>query len=90
LGQGTFASQSPITCPKRQLPVTLCEIGANIIEKITINEISGTEEKYETDFKNIQIRCMELIKKYPENKDLFLSYIERQKREYEILTPDST
>jgi len=24
LGQGTFASQSPLTCPKRQLPVTLC------------------------------------------------------------------
>jgi len=29
LGQGTFASQSPITCPKRQLPRTL---GAIIFE----------------------------------------------------------
>jgi len=25
-GQGTFASQSPITCPNRQLPGTLCAI----------------------------------------------------------------
>jgi hypothetical protein len=23
-GQGTFAAQSPITCPNRQLPRTLC------------------------------------------------------------------
>ena len=59
--------------------------GMEIIEKITINEISGTEEKYETDFKNIQMRCMELVEKYPKNKDLFLSYVDRQKREYEIL-----
>jgi len=27
LGHGTFASQSPITCPKRQLPGTLSEMG---------------------------------------------------------------
>jgi len=26
LGQGTFASQSPITCPKRRIPKTLCAI----------------------------------------------------------------
>ena len=25
LGQGTFASQSPITCPKRRISETLCE-----------------------------------------------------------------
>ena len=31
------------------------------------------------------MRCLELAEKYPENKDLFLSYVERQKREYEIL-----
>ena len=57
-----------------------------IIEKITINEISGTEVKYDTDYKNIQMRCMELVEKYPENKELFLSYVEKQKREYEILS----
>ena len=60
--------------------------GMKIIEKITINEISGTEEKYEIDFKNIQMRCMELAEKYTENKELFYDYINRQKREYEILS----
>ena len=29
-GQGTFATQSPVTCPNRQLPETLCEIPAQI------------------------------------------------------------
>ena len=29
--QGTFALQSPITCPKRQLPRTLCDIPLDII-----------------------------------------------------------
>ena len=28
LGQGTFAAQSPITCPKRQLPGTLYAMAA--------------------------------------------------------------
>jgi len=30
LGQGTFAAQSPITCPKRQLPETLSAIWARL------------------------------------------------------------
>jgi hypothetical protein len=32
-GQGTFATQSPITCPNRQLPRTLCEIVPKVVEK---------------------------------------------------------
>jgi len=30
LGLGTFASQSPITCPKRRQPLTLCDIANNL------------------------------------------------------------
>jgi len=33
-GAGVNASHCPITCPKRQLPVTLDEIGAKILENI--------------------------------------------------------
>jgi len=29
LGQGTFATQSPIACPKRRIPGTLCAIRKN-------------------------------------------------------------
>ena len=32
------------------------------------------------------MRCMELAEKYPENEKLFLEYIGKQKREYEILS----
>jgi len=32
-GAGVNASRCPVTCPKRQLPVTLCEIGANWLTK---------------------------------------------------------
>jgi len=32
LGQGTFAAQNPITCPKRQLPRTLGEILFEFVE----------------------------------------------------------
>ena len=34
LGQGTFASQSPITCPKRRQSLTLDEIKIELIGKI--------------------------------------------------------
>jgi len=30
LGQGTFASQSPITCPKRRIPTTLSASFSNL------------------------------------------------------------
>ena len=60
--------------------------GMKLIEKTTINDISTTHEKYENDFRNIKNRCMELAEKYPENKKLFLEYVERQIREYEILS----
>jgi len=60
--------------------------GMELIEKMTINDISGTNERYENDFNNIKKRCMELAEKYPENKELFLEYIDRQVREYEILS----
>ena len=59
--------------------------GMELIYKITINEISGTRQKYENEYNNIRKRCMELAEKYPEDKGMFLEYVEGQKREYEIL-----
>jgi cyclopropane fatty-acyl-phospholipid synthase-like methyltransferase len=62
------------------------DAGMDLIEKLTINEISGTDEMYENDFEKMQNRCMELVEKYPEDKELFLEYIEKQRKEYEILS----
>ena len=60
--------------------------GMEIIQIITIEDIPETEEEYGYEFKNIQKRCMELIEKYPKDKELLLGYIENQRREYEILS----
>jgi cyclopropane fatty-acyl-phospholipid synthase-like methyltransferase len=64
------------------------DAGMEIIEKITISELPETEEMYDVDFENLEKRCKELIEKYPEEKEIFLEYIENQKREYEILSKE--
>jgi len=55
LGQGTFAAQSPITCPNRQLFRTLDEIGAkmNFSKKIvlTIEKMNDNiKPRYKNEF----------------------------------------
>jgi len=79
----------------KQYPDILCEdeiirqidsTGMELIEKMTINDIHRTNEKYESDFKSIQNRCMELSEKFPKDKEMLLGYIERQTREYDILS----
>ena len=60
--------------------------GMELIDTITSDEFVGLDEKFENEFTNIQKRCMELIEKYPEDKKLFLEYIEKQKEEYNILS----
>jgi 2-polyprenyl-3-methyl-5-hydroxy-6-metoxy-1,4-benzoquinol methylase len=66
------------------------DVGMKIIEKITINENPVINEEYENEYKNVEKRCMELIEKHPENKDLFSGYIEKQKKEYDILKNEIT
>jgi hypothetical protein len=63
LGQGTFASQSPIACPKRQLPNTLgaslslksmwefLNLVANCVDKIVMKAyIVGKEYKESKEY----------------------------------------
>jgi cyclopropane fatty-acyl-phospholipid synthase-like methyltransferase len=57
-----------------------------LIEEIKNDEIADINEEYEIEYENIQKRCMELIKKYPKDKRLFLEYIENQKEEYRKLS----
>jgi cyclopropane fatty-acyl-phospholipid synthase-like methyltransferase len=59
--------------------------GMELIYQITINEISGTRQKYENEYNNIRKRCVELAEKYPEDKEMFFKYEKKKKREYEIL-----
>jgi len=83
--EGDFNNEYPDILSENEIIRQINSAGMELIEKTTINEISSTNEKYENDFENIKKRCMELADKYPDNKKLFLDYIERQIREYEIL-----
>jgi len=60
----------------------------NLIDVVTINEIPDINENYETEFKNLENRCLELIEKHPKDKELFLKYIYEQKEEYRILSEE--
>ena len=64
--------------------------GMKLIDEITNDEIPGVSEGYRNEFENIQKRCMELVEKYPNDKKLFLEYVEKQKEEYEILENEIT
>jgi cyclopropane fatty-acyl-phospholipid synthase-like methyltransferase len=75
----------PNVLKKTELLTQINNAGMELIEKLTIDDIPETTEDFDNQFQNIQNRCMELIKKLPGNKELFLEYIESQKSEYDIL-----
>ena len=45
-------------------------------------------DTYEGEYQNIQKRCMELAEKHPEDRELFIKYIDDQKEEYRILSEE--
>jgi len=71
---------------KREMLEQINNAGMDLIEIITADEITKVDEDFEKQFNNIQKRCLELIEKYPEDKELLLEYIEQQKGEYDILS----
>nr|MCL2293745.1 class I SAM-dependent methyltransferase [Spirochaetota bacterium] len=79
-------AEYPNVLRKSEVYKQISSAGMELIEKITINDIPETNEIYNEEFENVKKRCMELAEKYPEDKELFLEYTEKQKREYEILS----
>jgi len=75
---------------KSELEKQVADAGMKLIDEITINEIQGATEVFDDEFRDLRKRCLELVEKYPEDKDMLLAYVERQKREYEALTTDIT
>ena len=71
---------------KSELFGQLNNAGMEVIDKITNDDIPEINEEYEIQFENLSKRCLELIDKYPQDKNLFLEYVEEQKKEYEILS----
>ena len=60
--------------------------GMQLLEIITDDTAGELETEYKIELENLTKRCMELADKHPQDRDVFLGYIEKQIREYEILT----
>jgi cyclopropane fatty-acyl-phospholipid synthase-like methyltransferase len=80
----------PNVLKKCELMKQIDDARMELIYKITGNEIYGINDEYCNQFENLQKRCMELAEKYPEDKELFLAYIEKQKDEYGKMSNEIT
>jgi len=78
----------PNILKKSELIKQINNAGMDLIDTVTINEIPDVNENYENEFRNLENRCLELIEKYPKDKELFLKYIKEQKEEYRILSEE--
>jgi len=78
----------PNILKKSELIKQIKNTGMDLIDTVTINEIPDTKEKYDNEFNNLEKRCLELTEKHPEDKELFLKYINEQKEEYRILSEE--
>lgn len=75
----------PNLIQKNDILIQINKARMEVIDSITNDDSRKINEGHETQYKNLQKRCMELIEKYPEKRNIFLEYIEKQKMEYEIL-----
>jgi SAM-dependent methyltransferase len=66
--------------------------GMQIIDRITDSETydKKVEYGYDNEYKDLEKRCIELINKYPEDKELFLEYMKIQKELYWKLSNEVT
>jgi len=78
----------PNVLKKSELIAQINNAGMKLIDEVTVNEIPTIHENYETEFKNLQKRCIELAERFPEDKESFFKYIEEQKEEYRILSEE--
>jgi len=62
--------------------------GMELIEIVRVDEIPNINETYDIEYQNIQKCCMELAEKHPEDRELFIKYIEGQREEYRILSEE--
>jgi len=60
------------------------DAGMDLIEEVKIQK-DDIKESNDYIFKNLKMRCDELIEKYPDKKELFLNYIKQQEDENEVL-----
>ena len=88
IDDGYIENNSNFTHPSIQKQETIIQqihsAGMQLIEEVII----GKDDIKDSDdyiFDNLGKRCFELIERYPEKKNLFLDYIEKQEEENDVL-----
>ncbi|WP_319559269.1 class I SAM-dependent methyltransferase [Marispirochaeta sp.] len=69
---------------KRELLAQVRQSGMEMIQEY-IDTDTETFEEYDKEFSFLQKRCNELAEKYPEKRNLFLGYVQKQREEYAFL-----
>jgi SAM-dependent methyltransferase len=85
-----FETDYPGVFRKKDILEQINKSGMEILEEKTIFEDTEIELEYKNEYNNLNNRCMELIEKYPENKEIFLEYSKRQKELYWKLSNEVT
>ena len=62
--------------------------GMELIDIITDDNSGELSGEFKTELENITKRCNELMEQYPQDRDLFLRFAEKQRREYEVLSSE--
>ena len=80
--EDTSEFSHPAMLKRTELLNLISQAEMKIADELIANE-QIAEHEQEFDF--VEQRCGELIKKFPEKKSLFESYIQKQKEEYDVL-----
>ena len=79
----------PAILKKGELSDQISRAGMVLIDQLTVTGPGEKEAEHEQEFNYIELRCKELINKYPEKKTLFENYIKQQNEEYDVLETKS-
>ncbi len=75
---------------KSELKNQISEAGMQLIDEVNASEDKNVAANYDTEYNNLLRRCQELSVKYPDKAEIFISYCNQQKNEYENMKTEIT
>lgn len=75
----------PSLLKKSELLHQISSAGMELVDELTVDELDEIKTDHKDEFNYIELRCGELIERYPERKSLFEAYISKQNEEYDVL-----
>lgn len=75
----------PALWKKREVWTQIRRAGMEVMEEVPAEKSECRGEEYDRELNRITVRCAELLKKYPDKRELLENYVKKQKAEYEVL-----